>query len=77
MNDSMITCDEVKKSYEEEIKTIWTNFNENKITCKMQNFYNLIVFLLITVALLIAVSTCCYMIKHQTNNLLPFHDINN
>ena len=43
----------------------------------MQNFYNLIAFLLITVALLIAVSTCCYMIKHQTNNLLPFHDINN
>ena len=77
MNDSMITCDEVKKSYEEEIKTIWTNINENKITSKMQNFYILIAFLLITIALLIAVSICCYMIKHQTNHLLPFHDINN
>ena len=31
MDDSMITCDEVIKSYEEKIKTISTNFNENKV----------------------------------------------
>ena len=30
MDDSVITCDEVMKSYDEEIKTIPTNFNEKK-----------------------------------------------
>ena len=33
-----------------------TNFNEKKATCKTLNFYILVVFLLITIALLIAVS---------------------
>ena len=47
----MITCDEVIDSYDEEI-----NFNEKNITCKTQNFYILLVFLLITITLLIAVS---------------------
>ena len=47
----MITCDEIIESYDEE-----TNFNEKKATCKMQNFCILLVFLLITIALLIAVS---------------------
>ena len=51
MDDSMITCDEIIESYDEE-----TNFNEKKATCKMQNFCILLVFLLITIALLIAVS---------------------
>ena len=46
----MITCDEIIESYDE------TNFNEKKATCKMQNFCILLVFLLITIALLIAVS---------------------
>ena len=31
MDDWMIMCDEVLKSYDEEIKTISTNFNEKKI----------------------------------------------
>ena len=43
------------KSYDE-IKTISTNFNEKKATCKAHNFYILLSFLLITIALLIAVS---------------------
>ena len=34
MDDSTIICDKVIKSYEEEIKTIPTNFNEKKVTCK-------------------------------------------
>ena len=34
MDDSTIICDEVMKSYEEEKKTIPTNFNEKKVTCK-------------------------------------------
>ena len=56
MDDSAITCDEV------ETKSIPTNFNERKT--KIQNFHTLLVFLLITIALLIAVSICCYLIKY-------------
>ena len=63
MDDSMIISDEGIKSYDEEIKTVPTNFNENNITSKTQKFYILLAFLLINVALLIAVSTYCYLIK--------------
>ena len=59
MDDSAIICNEVIESYDEEInklKTIPTSFNEKKVTCKTQNFYILLAFLLITIALLIAVS---------------------
>ena len=38
MDDSVITCDEVIKSYYEKIKAIPTTFNEKDITCKTQNF---------------------------------------
>ena len=41
--------------YEEETKSILTNFNEKKATCKTQNLYILLSFLLTTLALLIAV----------------------
>ena len=79
MDDSAIIFDEVIESYHEEIKTISTNFNEKKINCKAQSFCILLVFLLITVALLIAVSRYCYMIKYQAKqkHLLPFaqHEI--
>ena len=54
MDDSAIIYDEVIKSYDEEIKTIPTNFNQKKLTYKTQRFYILLVFLLITVALFIA-----------------------
>ena len=43
--------DEVK-SYGEN-KTIPTNFQEKKVTCKTQNFYILLAFLLIAIVLLI------------------------
>ena len=43
-------------------KTILTNFNEKNITCKT-NFIFYLPFLLINVALLIAVSICCDVIK--------------
>ena len=33
MDDSIIICNEATKSYEEEINTIPTNFNEKKVTC--------------------------------------------
>ena len=52
------------KSYDE-IKTISTNFNEKKATCKAHNFYILLSFLLITIALLIAVSIYCYLTKYK------------
>ena len=42
MDDSTIICDEVIKSYNEEI-----NFNEKKAICKTQNFYILLPFLLL------------------------------
>ena len=74
MDDSGIICDEVIESKDEEIKTIPTNFNEKNITCKAQNFYILLIFLLITIALLTAVIIYCYLIKYQENqkHLLPF-----
>ena len=50
MEGSGIICDEVTEWYDEEI-TIPTNFNEKGITCKAQNLYCLLVFLLITIAL--------------------------
>ena len=55
-DDSTIICNEVIKSYDEEIETLPTNFNEKKVTCKTQIFYILLGFLSSTIALLIAVS---------------------
>ena len=87
----MITCNEIidadvetksndqAKSNKEETETITTNINEKNITCKIQNFYILLAFLLITIALLISVSIYCYLIKYQAKqkHLIPFHDTNN
>ena len=50
MNDSVITCDGVIKSYDEEIKIPPTNFNEKNLTCKTQIFYTLLTSLLIDIA---------------------------
>ena len=67
MDDLAITCDEIidadleAKSDNEETRTIPTNFNEKKATCKTQNFYILLAFLLITIGFLIAVSIHCYL----------------
>ena len=77
MNDSGVIFDDIIKSYDEEIKSYPTNFNEKKVTCKTQNFYILFALLLIAITLLIAVSIYCYVIKYQTNNLLPFNGIKN
>ena len=63
MDDSAITCDEIIESYKE-TKAISTNFNEKKATCKTQNFYILLAFLSITIALLIVVIIYCYLIKY-------------
>ena len=60
-------------------QTISTIFNEKKATCKMQSLYILLAFLLITIALLIALSIYCYFVKYQAKkkHLLPFHNTNN
>ena len=54
LDDSLIICDEVIESFNEEVKTIPTNLNEKKVTCQTQYFYILLAFLLITITLLIA-----------------------
>ena len=75
MDDSAIKCDEIidadveaksndeVKSKDVGKKTIPTSFNEKNMSCKIQNFYILLAFLLITIDLLIAVSIYCYLIK--------------
>ena len=50
MDDSAITCDEIIELFDVEKKIILTNFNERKATCKMQNFYVLHAFLLMSIA---------------------------
>ena len=57
INDSMIMCDEII----EETKNIPTNFNE-KSNLFTQYFCILLSFLLIIIALLMAVSIYCYLI---------------
>ena len=39
MNDLAITCDEFIEPYDEETKTVPTNFNKKKAICETQNFY--------------------------------------
>ena len=79
----MITYDKIldaeAKSYSKETKSITTNFKEKKATRKTQNFYVLLAFLLITIALLIAVSIYYYLIKYRAKQkyLSPFHVTDN
>ena len=77
MDDSVITCDESYAKLSPKDDEEETNFNEKKATCKSQNFYILLEFLLITLILLIAVSIYRYLIKYQAKHLLPFHNTNN
>ena len=78
MDNSAIKYDEIIESYDEETETIPTNFNEKKATCNTQNFYILLAFLLIIIALLIVVSIYSYLIKYRAKqkHLLSFHDTN-
>ena len=70
MDDSAIMSNEIIQSDKEK-----TDFNVKKAGCKTQNLYILLAFLLITIALLIAVSVYCYLIKYRRkqNHLLTFH----
>ena len=71
IDDSAITSDGI---IEEETKTVTTHFNTKNSICKTKNFYILVVFLLITISLLIAVSIYCDLIKYKAKqkHLLPF-----
>ena len=75
IDDSVITCDEI---IEAETKAIPKNFNEKNITCKTQNFYTLLAFLLITIALLVSVSIYCYLIEYKSKQKysLPYYVTN-
>ena len=53
--DAEVKLMDEAKSYGK-TKTIPTNFNEKKATCKTQNFYILLAFLSIPIALLIGVT---------------------
>ena len=85
IDNSVITYDEIKDadslrgldSYHEETKAMFkANFNEKKQPVKRK--ISILHFLLITIALLIAISIYCYLIKYwvKENHLLPFHVIN-
>ena len=72
MDDSVILCDET-------IDTEETKTDPQNITCNPQNFYILLAFLLISIAILIAVSIYYYLIKYwaKQKQLLAFHVSNN
>ena len=38
MDHSAIMCVEIIELYDEETKTVPTNFNEREVACKIQNF---------------------------------------
>ena len=79
MDDSAIRCDEVIELWDKKTKSIPTNFNEKKATCITINFYILLAFFKITLTLLIAVSSYCYLIKYRAiqKHLFSFHNTNN
>ena len=84
IDDSAITCDEIidveAKSNESETKAFPANLMKKNSTAKHK--ISIVIknsFSLISIALLIAVSIYCYLIKHRAKpkHLLPFHDTNN
>ena len=69
MDNAAIVCDEIiviweakGKRHDKETKK---KFNKARAACKTQNFYILLALFLINIALLIAVSIYCYLIKYQ------------
>ena len=76
IDNSVITFDEI---IEEETKIVTTNFNEKNAICQTKNFCILLVFLLIRIAILVAVSIYYYFMKYKAHqkHLLPFCITNN
>ena len=83
IDDSVILCCEIieaeAKSYDEETKTVTTNFNEKNAICKTKNFSISLTFLLIRIALLIVYSIYFCLIKNKAKqkHLLPYYVTNN
>ena len=78
IGDSVIVCIvEVTKA--DTTNTIPIIFNEERLSCKIENFYILLTFVLIAMPLLIIVNIYCYFIKHRSKQkyLLPYHDTSN
>ena len=75
MFKNLIYCTTAKLSQKSNDEKL--NLNEKKAICKTQSFYILLDFLLITIALLIAVSIYWYLIKYRRKHLLPFLNTNN
>ena len=75
INDSLITCNEII----EEIIQLFKQILIKKVDFQSQNLYSLLAFLLIIIALLIAVSIYCYLIIYLTKqkHLLLLHVSNN
>ena len=63
IDNSVIKCDEIIDAVER--KPVTTNFNEKNVICKTKNFCILLAILLISIALLIAASIYCYLIKYK------------
>ena len=79
INDvSIITCDETTDATKT-VPTKSTLIKSVPTKTTLTNFYILLAFLLITVALLLAVSNYCYQIKHRSKqkHLLPSHNTSN
>ena len=51
-------------------ETVRTNFNETDIICETKIFYNLLAFLLITIALLIDDRFYCYLIRYRGKEII-------
>ena len=64
MDNSGIKLDEVIESYDKETK---------KAICKTQNFYILLAFLLITIALLVGVGIYSCLLKYPANKNIYYH----
>ena len=84
IDDSVITCDEIIEETKTiptksiSAKTIPTKITSTKTVltkCTSTDFYILLTFILIIIALLIAASIYCYLIKYQAKQkpLLPCH----
>ena len=57
-------------------KSIPTNFNKKKVTCKTKNLYILLAFILVTIALLAVVDIHPCFLKYQAKHFFPFHFTN-
>ena len=79
MDDSVLTIIKLYSHMRKRQKLFQQIFMKKKATCKTQNFYVLLAFLLITLALFIALSIFCYLIRYQSKqeHLLLFHVTNN